>query len=193
MATLDTSNDSHKLVDKPLLLGKIDDPVPVFFYQRREGSIFSCHENEAWTVHNFYTMFGLFIGRGDGKVYHAELVKLKAWQDEQIKKLHMTLRQSKAKIRRLERKAKLTKKEEKELDDLYDLEENFNDHVDKVIDQVKSGISNAWQMELENARGKMIGPRDQSFIGGGQRVGSDGKILSADEFRGLPGTGRIQT
>jgi len=193
MATLDTSNDTHKLIERPLLLGKIDDPIPVFFYQRRDGSIFSCHENEAWTVHEFYTLFGVFLGRGDGKTYHAELMRLKQVQDEKVKKLSFTLRQSKAKIRRLERKDKLTKAEEKELEYLYDLDENFDEHLNAVLDEVKSGISKAWEMELENAKGKMIGPRDQSFVGGGQTLGADGKILTAEQFHGLPGTGRIQT
>jgi len=182
---LDTSRDTHQLVQKKLSLGKIDDPQPVYFYQRRDGSIFSCHENEAWTVHEFYMTYGGFVGRGEGKIYHNELLKLKEWQDQEMGKLQLKLRGAKSKIRRLERKAELTKKEEKELDELYDLEENFDEHLEKIMVKVKQGITEAWKAELKSARGNFIAPSDQSVVGNGERVGSDGRMLNTSQFNRL--------
>ncbi|MCL5667327.1 MAG: hypothetical protein M1383_06180 [Patescibacteria group bacterium] len=187
----DTSSDTHQLVHKKLVLGKIDDPQPVFFYQRRDGSVFSCGEDEAFTVHEFYITYGGFVGRSDGRTSHEALLKLKEWQDGEIGKLHLKLRGAKSKIRRLERKNKLTKKEEAELDELYDLDENFDEHVEKIVDKVKAGISEAWKAELKAARGNFIPPQDLSVIGGGQTVGSDGRMLSSRQFFGLGGLKNI--
>lgn len=185
----------YKLTERKLKLSlaKIDPPKRVFFYQRRDGSIFSCHQTEAWNVHMFYMTYGGFVGSSDGNAYRNVLIEACKVQDEALLILDRKRREAEMKLKRLERKRTLTKKEEKEMDEFLDIQENYEEKLDAILLESRNAITRAWNAELEVARGNFIGPEDDSFIGGGTAMGSDGRILTTKQFNKLPGTGGIQT
>lgn len=160
----DTSGDTVQL-KRHTFLKQIDPPQTTFFYVRRDGSIFSCGEQEASYVDMFYKTFGNGLwGVSDGSTYANLMLKARDWQNEQLKELEVKKRRSKVRIRMLERKARLTKKEESELEGLYDLEDNYDTFVDKVMEQVRQFQREAWEAEKMAAKGNFKKPSKRNRI-----------------------------
>ena len=75
-------------------LGKIDAPVRVYFYQRKDGSIFSCNAHEAGGIHGKYK----YIGTSDGTTFFRMLT------EEQERQTALLAKTAPSRVKKLEQK-----------------------------------------------------------------------------------------
>jgi len=149
-------------------------PQKTWFFQRGDGNIFACGETEAWNLLNNQSNWArrdfVMLGMSDGELYF-EMLKSSRTKVSELLEEKGTLTVDRDKY--LATEDRLRFKELKDENDemvikvvgiLKDLNKKIGEIDEKLKTFNQDSINEAFNAELEKARGNMIKPDNQDIV-----------------------------